>query len=135
MFSYNKSAKFRINQVRGDNAVLSGIFFDPVVQPDTTSTGFFNTTIDDKNSLSFFGNIHLTSRFAEFTFTTININDSIEATLFDTQGRKAVKLLSGHFTGYNQISRSYSELTPGVYILQVKVNDNKVSSKKFLIEK
>jgi len=27
-FSYNKSAKFRINMVRGSNAVLSGIFFD-----------------------------------------------------------------------------------------------------------
>lgn len=30
-YSYNKSVKFRINMVRGDNAVLSGIFFDPVV--------------------------------------------------------------------------------------------------------
>jgi alpha-L-rhamnosidase len=29
IYSYNKSAKFRINLVRGDNAVLSGIFFDP----------------------------------------------------------------------------------------------------------
>jgi alpha-L-rhamnosidase len=29
IYSYNKSAKFRIDQVRGDNAVLSGIFFDP----------------------------------------------------------------------------------------------------------
>jgi hypothetical protein len=28
IYSYNKSAKFRIHQVRGDNAVLSGIFFD-----------------------------------------------------------------------------------------------------------
>ena len=28
-YSYNKSAKFRINRVRGNNAVLSGIFFDP----------------------------------------------------------------------------------------------------------
>ncbi|MGZ3874659.1 MAG: alpha-L-rhamnosidase C-terminal domain-containing protein, partial [Mucilaginibacter sp.] len=28
-YSYNRSAKFRINLVRGDNAVLSGIFFDP----------------------------------------------------------------------------------------------------------
>ena len=27
-YAYNKSAKFRINMVRGDNAVLSGIFFD-----------------------------------------------------------------------------------------------------------
>jgi hypothetical protein len=29
IYSYNKSATFRIEQVRGDNAVLSGIFFDP----------------------------------------------------------------------------------------------------------
>ena len=28
IYSYNKSVKFRIDQVRGDNAVLSGIFFD-----------------------------------------------------------------------------------------------------------
>ncbi len=28
-YTYNKSAKFRINVVRGGNAVLSGIFFDP----------------------------------------------------------------------------------------------------------
>lgn len=32
-YSYNKSAKFRINIVRGNNAVLSGIFFDPAI-PD-----------------------------------------------------------------------------------------------------
>ena len=29
VYTYNKSAKFRIDQLRGDNAVLSGIFFDP----------------------------------------------------------------------------------------------------------
>lgn len=28
VYSYNRSSRFRINQVRGDNAVLSGIFFD-----------------------------------------------------------------------------------------------------------
>jgi hypothetical protein len=28
-YSYNKSVKFRINMVRADNPVLSGIFFDP----------------------------------------------------------------------------------------------------------
>ncbi len=32
IYSYNKSAKFRIDQVRGDNAVLSGIFFDPIIK-------------------------------------------------------------------------------------------------------
>ena len=135
VFSYNKSAKFRINQVRGDNAVLSGIFFDTVARLDTTSTGVSNTTLGEENSLSSFDSIHLTSRLAEFTFTTLTINESIEATLFDTLGRKTVKLLSGHFTGHNQISQSYSELTPGVYILQIKVNENKIISKKFLIDK
>ncbi|HSY20301.1 MAG TPA: alpha-L-rhamnosidase C-terminal domain-containing protein [Candidatus Acidoferrales bacterium] len=30
VYNYNKSAKFRIDHVWGDNAVLSGIFFDPV---------------------------------------------------------------------------------------------------------
>ena len=30
-YSYNKSSKFRINLVRGDNPVLSGIFFNPAV--------------------------------------------------------------------------------------------------------
>jgi alpha-L-rhamnosidase len=29
VYAYTNSAKFRIDQVRGDNAVLSGIFFDP----------------------------------------------------------------------------------------------------------
>lgn len=33
-YAYNKSAKFRINMVRGDNAVLSGIFFDPALPDD-----------------------------------------------------------------------------------------------------
>ena len=28
IYSYNKSSKFRINQIRGANAVLSGIFFE-----------------------------------------------------------------------------------------------------------
>lgn len=39
IFSYNKSAIFRIDQVRGDNAVLSGIFFDPAL------TGVLNKEI------------------------------------------------------------------------------------------
>ena len=28
IYQYNKSVRFRINQVRGDNATLSGIFFN-----------------------------------------------------------------------------------------------------------
>jgi len=35
-YAYNKSVKFRINFVRGDNAVLSGLFFDPVSNVGTT---------------------------------------------------------------------------------------------------
>lgn len=37
VYSYNKSAKFRIDQVRGDNAVLSGIFFDSSAPLQTTA--------------------------------------------------------------------------------------------------
>ncbi|MGY3055289.1 alpha-L-rhamnosidase [Pedobacter sp. UYEF25] len=36
-YAYNKSAKFRINKVRGDNAVLSGIFFDPAIPANNSS--------------------------------------------------------------------------------------------------
>jgi alpha-L-rhamnosidase len=35
VYQYNKSAKFRINKVRGSLVTLSGIFFDPAA---TTST-------------------------------------------------------------------------------------------------
>ena len=135
VFSYTKSAKFRINQVRGDNAVLSGIFFDPVALPDTVSTGILNTSMGSKNSLPSFGNIHLTSRLAEFDFTTKNSNETIDATLFDSLGRKVETLLSGRYTGRNLISKSFSELVPGIYIMRIKVNSKNVLSKKFLIDK
>ena len=36
VYTYNKSVRFRIDQVRGDNAVLSGIFFDPAPTPPGT---------------------------------------------------------------------------------------------------
>jgi hypothetical protein len=35
VYSYNKSAKFRINKVRGDIVTLSGIFFDPALAVST----------------------------------------------------------------------------------------------------
>jgi hypothetical protein len=38
VYSYDQSAKFRIDQVRGDNAVLSGIFFDPAPPTPVTAT-------------------------------------------------------------------------------------------------
>ena len=40
LYSYNQSAKFRIDQVRGDNAVLSGIFFDSAPATPVTVTNF-----------------------------------------------------------------------------------------------
>lgn len=38
VYSYGKSAKFRIDQVRGDNAILSGIFFDSSAPLQTAAT-------------------------------------------------------------------------------------------------
>jgi alpha-L-rhamnosidase len=45
VYVYNKSVKFRIDHVRGDNAVLSGIFFDPA----PTNTAPVLGTIRDKS--------------------------------------------------------------------------------------
>jgi len=40
LYAYNQSAKFRIDQVRGDNAVLSGVFFDPAPTPESCAFAF-----------------------------------------------------------------------------------------------
>jgi len=37
VYTYDRSAKFRIDHVRGDNAVLSGIFFDSAPQPPSVT--------------------------------------------------------------------------------------------------
>ena len=132
IFSYNKSAKFRIDQVRGDNAALSGIFFD---SPSLTSTGVNNIHKDEENSENPFERIYFTTQLAEFSFTTQNANDNIKATLFDSQGRNVATPLNGNFTGYNRISHSLPVLSPGVYLLQARVNNKNVLNKKFLIEK
>ena len=131
-YSYNKSAKFRINIVRGDNAVLSGIFFD---SPSPTSTGFNNIHKDEINYENPFEQIYLTKNLAEFAFTTRNANDNIKAALFDSQGRNVAIPLNGNFTGHNQISRPLPVLSPGVYLLQASVNNKSVLSRKFMIEK
>jgi|GEM_PF-3381204 len=109
IFSYNKSAKFRIDQVRGDNAVLSGLFFD------SAKTDFPNHVGAVKGEYSF-ENFVLTSRLADFYFTTKNANDTIEAVLFDLQGRKVATLLGGKYSGYNHISHALPGLTSGLYL-------------------
>ena len=80
-YSYNKSAKFRFNIVRGDNAVLGGIFFDPVSKSDTTSTGVSNPHMGESPSENPFERIYLTTQLAGFTSTTQNSNDKIDTTL------------------------------------------------------
>ena len=84
---------------------------------------------------SLFERLSLTSRLAEFSFTTGHSNDSIDATLFDLQGRKVITLLNGRFTGHQEISRPLSGLSPGIYMLQVIVNSKSVWSDKVLIKK
>ena len=131
-YSYNKSAKFRINIVRGDNAVLSGIFFD---SPSSTSTGINDIRNDEIKNGNPFERIYLTTHLAEFSFTTQNTNDNIKATLFDSQGRNVATPLDGYFTGHYQISRVLPVLSPGVYLLQARVNNKSVLGRKFVIEK
>jgi hypothetical protein len=40
VYTDNKSAKFRIDHVRGGSAVLSGIFFDPAPPASAAATNF-----------------------------------------------------------------------------------------------
>lgn len=134
-YSYNKSAKFRFNVIRGDNAVLSGIFFDPVSKTDTTLTGVSNPHMGESPSENPFERIYLTTQLAEFTFTTQHANDKIETTLYDSLGRKVATPLSGNFSGQYRLTRSLPVLSPGVYLLQACVNNKSVLNKKFLIEK
>jgi len=131
-FTYNKSAKFRINLVCGDNAVLSGIFFDS--KSDSSSTAINKPQVGCQKSENPFERIFLTSQLAEFSFTTQKANDTICASLYDSLGRKVATPLSGRFTGHHQLSSPLPNLTPGIYILQVSVNDKSVLSKNFLVK-
>ena len=133
IFSYNKSAKFRINQVRGDNAVLSGIFFDSPAS-DTT-TDIVHVPVGKDNNENPFEKISITSQNADLSFTAQGSNDRIEATLFDLQGRKVASIFNGRFTGHHQISQPLPNLEYGVYVLQVRVNNKSVLNKKILIER
>jgi hypothetical protein len=135
IYSYNKSAKFRFDILRGDNAVLSGIFFDPVSKTDTTSTGISNLHMGDAPSENPFERIYLTTQLAEFTFTTQHANDKIDTTLYDSLGRKVATPLSGNFSGHYLLTRSMPVLLPGVYLLQASVNNKSVLNKKYLIER
>ena len=118
--------------MRGDNAVLSGIFFD---SPSSTSTGINDIRNDEIKNGNPFERIYLTTHLAEFSFTTQNTNDNIKATLFDSQGRNVATPLDGYFTGHYQISRVLPVLSPGVYLLQARVNNKSVLGRKFVIEK
>ena len=136
IYTYNKSVKLRIQQVRGDNAVLSGIFFDPAPTSDTIPTDTLNSRIGEINIESPIKSIYLTSKHAKISFNVKNNADTIDGSLLDLLGRKTATLINGSFTkGGHQISRSLTGLTFGVYILQTRVNNKSVFSKKFLIEK
>ena len=130
-FSYNKSAKFRINIVRGDNAVLSGIFFDP--KSDTPSTNLFQPTIREENVDDFFENIQLTSNHADLSFTVKKPDTTVEASLYDTLGHKITTLINGRFTGSNKIYKPLPNLAHGVYFITIKVNHQIQSSKKVFV--
>lgn len=130
-FAYNKSVKFRINMVRGDNAVLSGIFFD-------SNTSGLKQTFEKQASPQApfrFEKIHLTSSLAEFSFNVGSSKKNIDATLFDTQGHKVAMPLSGTYAGEQQIAGPLPNLIPGIYILQVKTDGKIALNKKIFIDK
>ena len=64
VYSYDKSARFRIYQTRGDNAVLSGIFFDPLTPYQQWLAANGITDTDPSHDTDHDG----LSNFAEYAF-------------------------------------------------------------------
>jgi hypothetical protein len=132
-FSYNQSATFRINIVRGDNAVLSGIFFDP--KSDNTSINPPDPIMEKENAHDFFERILLTSDRLDMSFTPKNANEKIDISLYDTLGRKVITLVNGHFTGNNQVSKTLQNLKYGIYFIAVEVDHQNYLCEKMLVAK
>jgi len=97
------------------------------------STKFVGTS-KEINSKNPFEKIVITSKIADLSFTPPKANDTINATLFDLQGRKVAELINGSYSGHQEISKALTGLKTGMYILYASVNSKSVLREKYLIE-
>jgi hypothetical protein len=129
-YAYNKAAKFRIQQVRGDNAVLSGMFFDPAPEVGALD--------DDRMKLG-----TRSPAIIEFDSRTANISLHIDQpkakvliNMIDLRGRTVLNLLNSEFDrGDHRLCIQLPRLPNGVYAVRLKYGDNSVVMKMPFLKK
>jgi alpha-L-rhamnosidase len=108
VYTYNKSVKFRIDHVRGDNAVLSGIFFDPA----PTNTGPRLASIGNQY-------VHL-GQAVQFTASVMDIQSaSLTFSLSNAPAGAIINPSSGAFSWVTT-----NAAAPGTNSITVRVTDN-----------
>jgi hypothetical protein len=128
IYSYNKSVRFRINQVRGDNAVLSGIFFDPA-----PVSGMKSKTLAG-NSGSIAAKIRVNRGCVNIFFYLDQRIDCAEAALIDMRGRVVARTVGGVMNeGDRHLSITLPDIARGAYMVRLRLGDKAVVSKRFTV--
>jgi hypothetical protein len=110
VYSYNKSAKFRIDQVQGDNAVLSGIFFDP----PPTNTAPLLSAISDKSVYA--------GQTVGFTATATDTESAYQTLTFSLTNSPAGASINSSSGAFLWVTSNTA--APGTNLVTVRVTDN-----------
>jgi len=110
VYTYNKSAKFRIDHVRGDNAVLSGIFFDPAPTNSAPVLG----VIGDKY-------IHV-GQSVQFTATATDAQSAYQSLTFSLSNAPADAFINPTNGAFSWTATNAA--APGTNSVTVQATDN-----------
>jgi hypothetical protein len=110
VYACNKSTKFRIDHVRGDNAVLSGIFFDPA----PTNTAPVLGAISDKYVYR--------GQTVQFTATASDAQSAYETLTFSLSNAPASATINPSSGAFSWVSTGAA--APGTNSVTVRVTDN-----------
>jgi alpha-L-rhamnosidase len=110
VYTYNKSAKFRIDHVRGDNAVLSGIFFDPAPTNSAPVLGMIN----DKYVYA--------GQTVQFTTSATDAQSAYQTLTFGLSNAPAGASISPASGAFLWVTTNAA--APGTNLISVSVTDN-----------
>lgn len=110
VYTYNKSAKFRIDHVRGGNAVLSGLFFDPAPPNHAPTLGSIN------DEFIYAGQ---TEQLALAVTDTDSAFQTLTYSLINAPVGASIDPVSGAISWANT-----ADAAPGTHPVTVRVTDN-----------
>jgi hypothetical protein len=110
VYSYNKSVKFRIDHVRGDNAVLSGIFFDPAPTNAAPVLG----AISDKYVY--------VGQTVQFTAAVTDAQSACQILTFSLNNGPAGASINPSSGAFSWVTTNAA--APGTNVVTVRVTDN-----------